>query len=142
MSILMRVVLWGLLLCFPVEANAEQQNRSHADQQGDEVEVGVGLICNSEQQVERYLALHGKDQSPEGTVAAIQAVNTEAQDSSACALAMIAFIRGDEGKSVPAPGGLMKIMQVKVLATGTPDGWRRTVPTIQFTAMFQKLEEV
>jgi hypothetical protein len=142
MSILMRVMLWALLLCFPVGANAEQQNRSHADQPGSEVEVGAGLICNSEQQVERYLALHGKDQSPEATMAAIQAVNTEARDSNACALLTIAFIRGDEGKSVPAPGGLMKITQIMVLATETPGGWRRTVPTIQFTAIFQELEEV
>jgi len=142
MGILMRVVLWALLLCFPVGANAEQQNRPQANQQESGVEVGVGLICNSEQQVERYLALHGQDQSPEAIIAAIQAVNTEAQDLNACALLMIAFIRGDEGKSVPAPGGLMKITQVVVLATETPDGWRRTVPTIQFTAIFQKLEEV
>ena len=47
------------------------------------LEVGVGLICNSEQQVQRYLALHVKDQPPD---AAIQLVNTEAQDPTACSL--------------------------------------------------------
>src|SRR5262245_2500841 len=66
MKVLARVVMWGLLLCFPVAANADAQNRS--------LEVGVGLICNSAAQVERYLTLHIKDQTPD---AAIQIVNTD-----------------------------------------------------------------
>jgi hypothetical protein len=138
MNLLTRVVIWGLLFCFPVAANADEQSRSHADQQRQSLEVGIGLICNSEAQVERYLALHVKDESP---VEAIKVVNAEAQDPNACALAAIAFIRGEQGKSLPTPGGQMKITQVMILATQTPAGWQRVPPIVQYTAIFEKLDE-
>jgi hypothetical protein len=133
MNLLTRVVMWGLLFCFPVAATANQPNG-----QNRSVEVGVGLICNSEAQVERYLALHLKDESP---TVAIRTVNAEVQDPNACALAAIAFVRGEQGKSVVAQGGLMKIMQVMILATQTPAGWQRVPPIVQYTAIFEKLEE-
>ena len=114
MTMFARVVMWGLLACFPVAANAQQQEQPH------------------------YLTLHIADRSPE---AAIQAVNEEAHDPNACSLASIAFVRGMQGKSLPAPGGVMKVTQVMILATQTPDGWQRTPPILQFTAIFEKLEE-
>lgn len=130
MKVLTHVVMWGLLSCVPVGANADEQQKS--------AEVGVGLICNSEQQVERYLALHVKDQSPE---AAIQAVNTEANDPNACAIAAIMFTRNKEGTAVPAPGGRMKIMEIKVIAAQTQFGWQRVVDLVQYTAIFEKFDE-
>jgi hypothetical protein len=134
MNLLTRVLIWGLLSCFPVAASA---NEPDADKNRS-VEVGVGLICNSEAQVERYLSLHIKDETPD---AAIKTVNAEAQDPNACALAAIAFVRGEPGKSVPAPGGLMKITQVMIFAAQTPAGWQRVPPILQYTAIFEKLEE-
>ena len=136
MRLLTRVVMWGLLFCFPVGANALEQNKS--DEPVNSVEVGVGLICNSEQQVQRYLALYVKDQSPE---AAIQLVNTEAADPNACSMAAIAFTRGKEGAAVPAPGGQMKITQIKILAAQTPFGWQPVTGLVQYTAIFEKLDE-
>jgi hypothetical protein len=138
MHLLTRAVIWGLLLCFPVAANANEQNRPNADGQDRSIELGVGLICNSPAQVERYLTLHVKDESP---AAAIQLINSEAQDPNACALAAIAFVRGKPGKSVSVRGGLMKITQVMILATQTPAGWQRVSPILQYTAIFEKLEE-
>lgn len=130
MRLLTHVVMWGLLFCIPVGANADEQKKS--------AEIGIGLICNSEQQVERYLALHVKDQSPE---AAIQAVNTEANDPNACSIAAIMFTRNKEGAVVPAPGGQMKIMEIKVIAAQTPFGWQRVVNLVQYTAIFEKFDE-
>lgn len=129
MRILTRVVMWGLLFCFPAGASAQEQQS---------LEVGVGLICNSEAQVERYLALHIPDKSPDD---AVKLVNDEVKDPNACALAAIAFVRGQEGKQVSAPGGVMKITPVTIVATQTTAGWERVVPIVQYTAIFQKLEE-
>lgn len=130
MTILTRVVLWALCCCFPVGAVAQERQRP--------VEIGVGLICNSQEQVERYLALHVADRSPD---AAIKAVNDEVKDPNACALAAIAFMRGSEAKQVPAPGGLMRITPVVIFATQTEAGWERIVPIVQYTAIFEKLTE-
>ena len=85
MNLLTRVVIWGVLFCFPVAASANEQNGTDTEQS---VELGVGLICNSEAQVERYLALNIDDEAPDK---AIKAVNAEANDPNACALASIAF---------------------------------------------------
>lgn len=130
MKLVARVVMWGLLFCFPVAANAQQQDKS--------LEVGMGLICNSAAQVERYLSLHVANTSPD---AAVRLVNDEAHDPNACALAAIAFTRGEQGKSVPAPGGVMKVTQVTIVAAQTPAGWMRIAPLVQYTAIFEKLEE-
>ena len=108
MKLLTRVVLWALCFCFPVGAVAQERERS--------IEIGVRLICNSQTQVERFLALHVADRSPD---AVLQAVNDEAQDPNACALAAIAFMRGSEAKQVPTPSGLMNITPVTIIATLT-----------------------
>jgi hypothetical protein len=132
MRLVTRAVMWGLLFCFPVGANALEQTRP-AEQS---VEVGVGLICNSEQQVERYLSL--QDQPPEK---AIQLVNTEASDPNACSMAAIAFTRGKQGSSVPAPGGQMMITEINIVAAQTPFGWQPVNGLVQYTAIFEKLDE-
>ena len=131
MSLLSRVVMWGLLFCFPVGANALEPNKNS-------IEVGVGLVCNSEQQVQRYLSLHAQDQAPE---TAIKLVNTESQDPNACSIAAVAFIRGKEGAAMPAPGGQMKITEIRILAAQTPFGWQRVTGLVQYTAIFEKLDE-
>ncbi len=134
MRLFTRAVTWGLLFCFPAGAHAIEQTRP-AD---PSVEVGVGLICNSEQLVQRYLSLHVKNRSPED---AIQSVNTEASDPNACSMAAIAFTRGKVGAAVPAPGGRMKIMEIKILAAQTPFGWQPVTGLVQYTAIFEKLDE-
>ena len=134
MRLFTRAAMWGLLLCFPVGASAIAQTKPAEPS----VEVGVGLICNSEQLVQRYLSLHVNDQPPEN---AIQAVNTEASDPNACSMAAIAFTRGKEGAAVPAPGGRMKITEIKILAAQTPFGWHPVTGLVQYTAIFEKLDE-
>jgi hypothetical protein len=132
MNLLSRAVMWSLLLCFPLGANAIEKPADVP------VEVGIGLICNSEQQVQRYLSLHVKNEEPE---TAIQTVNVEAKDPNACAMAAIAFVRGDEGPTVPAPGGQMKVMRILIVAAQTPAGWTRVSGLVQYTAIFEKLDE-
>ena len=130
MKILTRVLLWGFVFCFPVGANATEPHKS--------LEIGTGLVCNSAQQVERYLTLHSNNRSPD---AAIAVVNTEAHDSNACMLAAIAFVRGEALGTVPAPGGVMRIVKVTIIAAQTPGGWARVDHLVQYTAIFEKLEE-
>jgi hypothetical protein len=131
MNVLARAMLWALLLCFPVGANAVEAAPS--------LEVGIGLICNSEAQVQRFLALQGTKQPLE---TAIQLINDEEHDPTACSVAAIAFIRGEEGSVVAVPGGQMKITQITIMAAQTPYGWQRVPGFRQYTAIFEKLEEV
>lgn len=129
MNMLLRGMMWGLLLCFPVGANADEAKR---------LELGVGLICNSEAQVQRFLALQGDEQSFD---TALQRVNDEEHDPMACSRAAIAFMRGQEVSVVSVPGGQMKITQITILAAQTPFGWQQVPRLQQYTAIYQKLED-
>ena len=129
MSVIARVVMLGLF-CFPMAANAVEPGKA--------LEVGIGLICNSEAQVQRFLALQGADQRPDTT---IKVINDEEHDPSACSLAAIVFRRDQEVSVVPAPGGQMKITQITIVAAQTPFGWRQIPSLQQYTAIFEKLEE-
>jgi hypothetical protein len=42
---------------------------------------------------------------------------------------------------MPAPGGQMKITEIRILAAQTPLGWQRVTGLVQYTAIFEKLDE-
>ena len=59
--------------------------------QAQEVEIGPSLICDSEKQVQRFIALYDGD-----TRATINAVNREANDAPACGVVTTAYVRGPQ----------------------------------------------
>src|SRR6202035_1445678 len=70
----LHLALLSLLACYPAQAQ--------------EYEHGTALLCDSQQQVERYVALFkGEERST------VEAVNTEEKDPNACGLASVAFVR-------------------------------------------------
>ena len=71
------VAALSLLLCFP--------SRAH------KIEVGTGIFCDTQQHVERFVALFDGDAR-----AAMNAVNAEANDPTACTGGTVALIRGPE----------------------------------------------
>ena len=135
MTALSRALMWGLLFCFPVGADAQQQQQQQHQQKP--LELGIGVICNSADQVERYLAL----QVAKAPDAAIRLVNDEAPDSNACAVAAIAFVRGEPRGSVQAPGGMIHITPIVGPAAPKPAACAALPPILQFIAIFEKLEE-
>lgn len=137
MTTLSRVALCGLLLASPMVPVLAQAMDAETAPKLD-VEIGAGLFCNSAAQVERYLALQNTDSEPEQ---AVKKVNDEAKDPQACALAAIAFVRGEQSKSVGAPGGQMNVTEIVVVALQTNEGWQPVQPILQYTAIFQKLDE-
>jgi hypothetical protein len=72
--------------------------------QAMDYEVGTSLICDTQTQVERFVAVLSGD-----TQAAIDAVNSEEQNPTACALIDVAYLRGAEigmargGRPAPRP---------------------------------------
>jgi len=59
--------------------------------QVQEVEVGTNLICDTQEQVERFVALYDGDAQ-----AAISAVNAAEHNPTACGMATAAFVRGPQ----------------------------------------------
>lgn len=130
MGILRRLILVAFVL-FGV------QNAALAEA-ADKLSFGYGIICNTSEQIERYLTLYRGETSAEE---AAQAVNTETKSPGGCGMASIAFISGDYLGSVNVSGGVMRMVRIVVLAMKTENGWSTISPTPQYTALFVKLDE-
>ncbi len=99
---------------------------------------GVGVICDTPDQIRRYLTLY---QGPTTAEQAATAVNTETNSPGGCGMASIAFVSGDYLGDVNVPGGIMRVVKILVFAMKTPEGWQSILPTPQYTALFVKLDE-
>jgi hypothetical protein len=109
------LALLSLLACYPAQAR--------------EYEHGTALLCDSQQQVERYVALFkGEEQ------ATIEAVNTEEKDPNACGLASVAFVRGPDLGTARNKDNAFQIVRILVIGVDTPQGIRPVRPTPYFTA--------
>jgi hypothetical protein len=119
-----------LLLFFGFHSGAIAQNTK-------QVELGVGVFCDSAEKMERFLTLHKGEIPPP---AAIQAVNSETTSRGACGMASILFLPGDNVGNVNVSGGIMRIVQITVIAIKMPQGWLDVPQAQQYTAFFEKAE--
>jgi hypothetical protein len=94
-----------------------------------EYEHGTALLCDTQKEVERYVALFdGEEQS------AIDAVNTEEQKPNACGLATVAFMRGPDLGTARNQENSFQIVRVLVVGVETPSGLRSLQPSAYFSA--------
>jgi hypothetical protein len=120
MKAALHLALLSLLFCSPARAQ--------------EYEHGTALLCDSQKQVERYVALFkGEEQS------AVDAVNTEEQDPNACGLASVAFMRGPELGTARNRQSAFQIVRILVVGVDTPTGVRAVRPAAYFT-VFEVVE--
>jgi hypothetical protein len=92
------------------------------------VEVETGVFCDTQQQMERYVALFSGD-----TQAALNAVNTEVNDPTACVYGTIAYIRGPEIATARNGSGAYHIVRVIVVGFMTHFGFRASAPAASFS---------
>jgi hypothetical protein len=100
----------------------------------EEVETSTGVICNTQKQMERFVALNDADPQ-----SAIRAVNAEEHDPAACAVASLAFVRGGNPVTVRRRDATFQIVAILVVGVVTPDGVRGIVPAVYFSLF--KVEE-
>src|SRR5262249_26426292 len=94
-----------------------------------EYERGTALLCDTQKQVERYVALfNGKEQS------AINAVNVEEQNPTACAFQTVMFVRGRDLGTARNRDSAFQIARVLVVGVETPSGLRSVRPSAYFSA--------
>jgi hypothetical protein len=111
----LHLALLSLLACYPAQAQ--------------EYEHGTALLCDSQQQVERYVALFkGEERST------VEAVNTEEKDPNACGLASVAFVRGPALGTARNKDSAFQIIRILVVGVDTPQGIRPVRPTPYFSA--------
>jgi len=76
----------------------------------DEVEIGTGAVCDTEKQAERLASL-----VTDGAEVALQTVNAEEHDATACEVLTVAFVRGTRVGLVRTKDVTMEIVEILVL---------------------------
>ena len=144
----MRVVLPFTLvasLCLGLHGGAFAQEaadhgapKAGPEKPAADLSVGVGVICDTAEQMKLYFAHYRGDTSAE---AAADMVNTETKSPGGCGMASVAFLPGDFVENVAVTGGVMRMLKIVVFAMKTEKGWEMIAPTQQYTALFVKLDE-
>jgi hypothetical protein len=91
-------------------------------------EVGTSIICDTQTQVERFVALFSGE-----TQAAIDAVNAEEQDPTACALVDVAYLRGAEIGMARSGDSAFAIVRILVVGIDTAAGIQVVRPSAYFS---------
>lgn len=132
MRTLMKFVM-PLALLAALSSSAAAQQSIEGDSQ---IQVGRGLICDTQGQAERYAVLFDGDAEK-----AIETVNDEANQENACGVASVAFmLASDETKTVRSGGRTFKILHILVMGVVTPGGLQRVSPLPQYTLV--KVDEI
>ncbi len=103
--------------------------------QAQEVEVGTSLVCDTQEQAERFVALYDGDaQSTVGSV------NAAEHDPTACAVAAMAYVRGRQLARVRNKGTTFQIVQILVVGVVTEAGVESVTPAPYFSVV--EVEEI
>lgn len=94
---------------------------------GAEIEIGTGLVCNTQKQVQEFLAFNETDPQT-----AVRSVNDEERDPTACGVVTLAFVRGRNAVTVRTKDATFQIANILVIGMVTDDGIESVVPSVQF----------
>lgn len=115
MSFAARLALLMLPLFFDMPAQAQ------------EVEVGTSLICDTQEQVERFVTLFDGDAQR-----AVNGVNAAEHDPTACAVSTMAYVRGSKLATARSKDTTFQIVQILVLGV-TESGVQSVTPAPYFS---------
>jgi hypothetical protein len=85
--------------------------------QAADYEVGTSLVCDTQGQVERFVALFNGDAQ-----AAIRVVNAEEANPNACAIMSVAYMRGMQVGMARHGENAFEIVHILVVGVETGDG--------------------
>lgn len=112
-------------------ARAEQPAAESKSPAGDP-SVGIGMICNTAEQAEHYIALRAEGAEIQ---LAANVVNAEAHDARACGVAAIAFTRGEVLGSKTVGGRELQVVRVNVIAGYNGIHWQRVIGMVQYAVI-------
>jgi hypothetical protein len=90
-----------------------------------QVETGTGIVCDTPEQVVRYI----KSKEGDGTLAAINA-----ESKSACAILGVAFFVGEKGEQVTNSNGTWQITKILIVGVDVGQGIQSVDPVVQWSA--------
>ena len=94
--------------------------------------VGVGMICNTPDQAEQFVALRAGGAKARDAMAR---VNRQAHDARACGLAAIAFVPEKTLDAKAVENKLVQIVRINVVAGFDGSGWKNVPAMTQYAVM-------
>jgi len=107
-------LLLSLILCVPAQAQ--------------EVEVGSTLVCDTQQQVQRFVGVYHGD-----AASAAKTVNAEVKNPTACDTVAVAYVRGPETATVRTDSRTYRIVRILVLGIVTSAGIAPAEPAMFYS---------
>lgn len=95
----------------------------------DGIAIGVGIICNTSEQMQRLIGLRAGGAEVNG---AVTVVNDEAKDPRACGVAAIAFMSDKMVDMKEVHGKLVQIVRINVIAAFDGSRWARVPVMTQY----------
>jgi hypothetical protein len=116
------LALWSIT---PGNVSAEQ----NAPTDEENVAIGVGIICNTPEQMDRLIGLRNDGAEMDS---AVGAVNKEAKDPRACGIAAVAFMSDKMVDMKNVQGKLVQIVRINVVAAFDGQQWARIPVMTQY----------
>lgn len=136
MKLFSGLVVAAILSCSAV-ANAKDKAAAQTTPKANEIMVGSGLICDTKQQAERFVSLMG-DEASADIENALVTVNSEAGQSDACVVATVGFFPGQKVAELEKNGSVVNVIEVLVMAVGTPGGLKVIEPKMYYSVQQTK----
>ena len=96
------------------------------------VSVGSAIICDTSEQARRFVTLRNDGSE---AVQALQVINKEAANPSACGAAVVAFRPGEAVEAPRLQGQRIKVVKITVLAFNNGAGWSPVPETVQYAIL-------
>jgi|SRR5215831_5138983 len=117
MSFAMRIALFALFVSLLCEST-----------RASDYEVGASLACDTQAQVERFVALFNGDAR-----SAIEVVNAEEQNPTACVIRKVAYMRGIKVGTARRGDNAFEIVRILVVGIETDRGILPVHPSVHFS---------
>jgi hypothetical protein len=127
----------AILFCVPAQAQerlSPQVLENLPPQVQEKIEIGQGVICDTAQQVERYVALRGNGTE---TNVALRTVNNRAHVA-ACSVALVMFSGCERVAGLTVQGRLLTVVQINLHAFVNGAGWMKIPATVRYTVTAEK----
>jgi hypothetical protein len=128
-----------LLACLAWALPAPAQEAPTTQSGEKRVEIDTNLICDTQQQVERFVTL--LDDTGGSAEAAIDKINAENETQDACVIATAAYRRAGVVGTVKNNEATFDVTRIVVIGVYTVNGLERTLPTEFFMLVPRRGED-
>ena len=101
----------------------------------DEIQVGTGPVCDTQQQAERFATLYDGDAQT-----AVSTINAEEHNETACGIVTMAYMPGPPLATARQWNMTFKIVEVLVVGIVTPEGIQAVEPVRLYSVL--AIEEI